>query len=260
MYELLNAPIPDIEAYLRRLGMEEENVKNDRAYLNRLVYAHQRMIIFENLDVYPGGGDISLEIPALFEKVVLQKRGGYCFELNALFTRLLQDLGYDAWSCLVRIVRGKDFIPPTLHRGILVRIEGEIYYCDVGYGGPVPTGTIALAEGNQETIQGETFYTKRRDETWWILGRVTSQGEREDVLEFYTMPQDNANFVPISYYCSHSPDSVFTMIPFLNRRLDDGMCSVMGDTFTLRQGRDVITKKIQNEEEFEEIRRQYFQV
>ena len=133
MYEKLYEPLPDTAAYLERLGLEPPRELN-REYLDGLVYAHQCRIPFENLDVYAFHRPISLGIADLFQKIVMNKRGGYCFEMNALFTALLNALGYHAWACMCRILRSKDYIPPVMHRGVLVELDGQLYFCDVGYG------------------------------------------------------------------------------------------------------------------------------
>lgn len=91
MYENLYEPIPDTELYLKRLGTASRPVL-DKSYLDALVFAHQCRIPFENLDVYEYHRPISLGITDLYNKVILGGRGGYCFELNALFTRFLQSM------------------------------------------------------------------------------------------------------------------------------------------------------------------------
>ena len=108
MYEELYSPIPDVGAYLERLHLPEPEVP-DREYLNRLIYAHQKYIVFENLDSYLYRRPVSLGTEELFEKIIVNGRGGFCFELNGLFARLLRELGYHAAGCIVRIVRKKDF-------------------------------------------------------------------------------------------------------------------------------------------------------
>ena len=109
MYESMNQPIPDISAYLDRIGLSEAPAANLEG-LNALIWAHQTHVPFEDLNTSWLKLPVSLEIPALFDKVVLGRRGGYCYELNALFTRLLLDLGFDARSVFCRVVRGRDFL------------------------------------------------------------------------------------------------------------------------------------------------------
>src|SRR5258706_15925794 len=55
--------------------------------------AHLYSVPFENLDIGLGR-PLSLALPALFDKIVTRRRGGFCYELNGLFAWLLTRLGY----------------------------------------------------------------------------------------------------------------------------------------------------------------------
>ena len=96
MYEALYAPIPDVNAYLDRLGLTAP-LPVSLETLDQVLLAHQCRIPFENLQCFEEHQEPSLEIPALFDKIIVQGRGGFCFELNALLEALLQTLGFDAW-------------------------------------------------------------------------------------------------------------------------------------------------------------------
>ncbi len=106
----------NVDLYLERIGMERPE-KPDRAYLDRLVESHLIHIPFEALDLYTGRAEISQNLDVLFEKVVLNKRGGYCFELNKLFQFLLKSLGYDTYPCVCRVQRGEEASRGITHRG-----------------------------------------------------------------------------------------------------------------------------------------------
>lgn len=117
--------VPDglAEVYLERLMMARE--KPSRAYLDRLVDAHQRMIPFENLDTVLWNRPVSLEPDKLMEKILLKRRGGYCFELNGLFCILLSELGFRAALCPCRQLRHTEPCPvPATHCAILVFLDG----------------------------------------------------------------------------------------------------------------------------------------
>ncbi len=61
--------------------------------LGQLQTKHLLNIPYENLDVALNRG-ISFAIPDLFQKIIIDKRGGNCFELNILFSWLLRELGF----------------------------------------------------------------------------------------------------------------------------------------------------------------------
>lgn len=230
MYEALSAPLPDTGAYLERLGLSDIPVA-DKSHLDQLIYAQHCQVPFENLDVYDLHLPVSLEIPALFDKIVTRKRGGYCFELNALFYTLLQECGYSVTPCLARILRNKDYMPPILHRGNIINLQGQRYFSDVGYGGPMPAGPIPLLDGYEEDIHGQVFRMDQQDEYWWKVSYY-SHGALIPVLSFSVTPQQQVDFVSINYYCSTHPDSVFRNKRFVNLRTDTGSLAISENIFT----------------------------
>src|SRR5690242_1350387 len=110
----------DLDAYLARIayvGPREPTV----ATLHALTAAHTRSIPFENLDILLGKR-VEVDDASIFRKLVRERRGGYCFEQNALLLRALQALGYSATPCSgrVRLQRPRDFTPPRTH--LFVRV------------------------------------------------------------------------------------------------------------------------------------------
>src|SRR3546814_16635827 len=93
--------VMDVEAYLRRIGLEQAP-RPDQEGLMSVQRAHRWAIPFENFDI-PLGRGISLDPAAVFDKLVVRRRGGYCFEQNQLFLRALLQLGFDARPLLARV-------------------------------------------------------------------------------------------------------------------------------------------------------------
>src|SRR3546814_16773672 len=83
----------DVNAYLRRIGWHGATTA-DLTTLRALAIAHIAAIPFENLDPLLGM-PVSLELPALEQKLVHAGRGGYCFEQNLLFAAALRPPGVD---------------------------------------------------------------------------------------------------------------------------------------------------------------------
>ena len=257
MYESMNQPIPDVAAYLKRIGLSEAPCA-DLDGLDALVWAHQTHVPFEDLNTSWLKRPVSLEIPALYEKVVLRRRGGYCYELNALFTRLLLDLGYDARSVFCRVVRGRDFLPPCAHRGIVVGLDGRLYFCDVGFGGPMPAGALEIADGVGRDVRGEYFRIDRFDDYWWTISRDTSAGGREAVLQFNTFPQTPQEFIAANMKSAMDPDSIFVKHILVNLRTGDGALSITDDSFTVYRNGGAETTRIGNGAMLRRILRERF--
>jgi arylamine N-acetyltransferase len=74
---------PEVRAYLERIGYDGP-LDGSAEALAELQERHLHTVPYENLDVLRRV-PLSLEIPDLFDKIVTRRRGGYCFELNALF-------------------------------------------------------------------------------------------------------------------------------------------------------------------------------
>ena len=114
--------------------------------LRTLQAAHMRAVPFENLDVLLAR-PLALDVPALFDKIVTRRRGGYCFELNTLFAALLRALGFSPVPVMARVwLRDPVDTPPRTHLLHRVHLDGTHWLTDVGFGGsashvplPMPT-------------------------------------------------------------------------------------------------------------------------
>ncbi|MGQ0649419.1 MAG: arylamine N-acetyltransferase family protein [Gemmatimonadaceae bacterium] len=69
------------------------------ATLVALHRAHLPAIPYENLDIL--GRELTLDPDSIFRKLVVERRGGWCYEMNGLFGRALESLGFE-----VRYVSG----------------------------------------------------------------------------------------------------------------------------------------------------------
>lgn len=142
-----------LKNYLDRINAEH---KSDLSLscLRELQNRHILSVLFENLDIHHGS-KISLNPDEIYDKIVNRKRGGYCYELNSLFAKLLKELGYklDIVSARVfnpqKAVFGQEFD----HLTIIVHLERS-YLVDVGFGDSFRE-PIALPDGEAEDVSGK---------------------------------------------------------------------------------------------------------
>jgi N-hydroxyarylamine O-acetyltransferase len=88
---------------------------------------------FENLDIV-AGAPITLDLDAIFDKVVRRRRGGFCYELNGLFARLLDTLGYRVTLLSAQVVHA-DGRESHEYDHLALRVDLEKpWLVDVGYG------------------------------------------------------------------------------------------------------------------------------
>src|SRR5215212_4496121 len=88
----MNLKSPELTAYLERIGYDGA-LAPDLPTLTALHRAHVLAIPFENLDVQLGRPP-TLDPAAIFAKLVTARRGGWCYEQNGLFGRVLAGLGF----------------------------------------------------------------------------------------------------------------------------------------------------------------------
>jgi len=251
MYEELYVPLPDKAAYLDRIGLAGAAVEPTAAWLDKLVHAQLTHIPFDDMDVWGRGDCPSLATEDLYNKIITRRRGGYCFELNSLFCSFLRALGYDAYIVLITLVGGRDFIPPPAHCGIVCTIDGEKYFCDVGYGGPVPDGAVKF-DGN--VAHG---YRIGVDETWTYLELVEAEKPGR-VMLFHDIPALPVDLIPANFHVSCRPGSVFRATLNLNLRLDDGSVSITNRSFKLRTAQERCEREIASLDELRELLPKYF--
>ena len=91
---------------------------------------------FENLDIHLGR-TIHLESEPVFDKIVTSRRGGFCFEVNEVFFRLLEGLDFSVTRAASTVLKnGGDAgaLHPFDHETVIVTLEGEQWLTDVGFG------------------------------------------------------------------------------------------------------------------------------
>ncbi|MCY9512963.1 arylamine N-acetyltransferase family protein [Paenibacillus apiarius] len=256
MNECRNKMKPEVRAYLERIEYEGP-VDVSAAALADLQECHLHAVPYENLDILRRV-PLSLHIPDLFDKIVVRRRGGYCFELNALFGWLLRELGYPVTDLMSRFWRDEPNPPPKRRHHVLkVEAGGAFYLCDVGVGGIVPRQPIQMAEG-LEHQQGEECYRLVRDpEYGWMLCEL-KRGEWCQLYSFTEEPQLAKDFIMATYWCENAPDSIFIQDAMVAIRTREGRSTVAGREFRIYASDQVSTFIPQTEAEYEEALRSYF--
>jgi N-hydroxyarylamine O-acetyltransferase len=121
----------DAGVYLKRIGYVGSTSPTTET-LRALQRAHLLAVPFEALDCFLGV-PIRLDRGALFDKVVLRRRGGFCYELNGLFAELLVALGFTVSRLAARPFTAEGLAPPFAHLALLVELDRR-WLADVGFG------------------------------------------------------------------------------------------------------------------------------
>lgn len=180
--------------------------------LQDLVTVHSRTIPFENLDPLLGVPVDDLSPQALADKLVLRRRGGYCFEHNGLMGYVLAELGYRVRRFAARVVwkLAPDApLPPQTHTllGVTFPGSGGCYLVDVGFGGQTPTSPLRLETGAVQATTHEPYRLEDRVDGFVLQAMVRDTWQT--LYEFTTQTRPQIDLKVASWYASTHPASKF---------------------------------------------------
>jgi len=244
------------EQYLDRIGLERNGRSPDLAFLRELQVAHLVAVPFENLDVFRRSG-VTTDLAWSLPKVVERRRGGWCFELNGAFGWLLRELGYtvDYVSCQVYGTDG--WGPPLDHCGLVVHLDGERWFVDVGFGDccmvPVP-----IVGGEHAAVPRDVRFTIDRER--FRMEERGLDGSWRDSLQGHFEPRTLADFTPRSEFLQTEPGLSWTERSFATRATaaDGSRVTLRNGVFRVREGRGEFVDTPVSDEDYDALMAKHF--
>jgi N-hydroxyarylamine O-acetyltransferase len=235
----------DLSAYLARIG-QPRVPRADAATLARLHRAHLAAIPFENLDIQMGL-PIDLDAAALQNALVRRRRGGYCFQQNALFRLALSALGFTPHAREARVRFAATLpVPPRTHMVLVVPVDGVEWLVDVGFGanGIVEPLRLDVLPATQD---GWTFRLLRDDRL-----HVLQRREQHQWLDLYAFTDDDAaaiDYAVGNWYTSTHPESKFVRTLTAQRMIGDVRHQLRNLSYSVaRDGGEWQTRTLAREE------------
>jgi N-hydroxyarylamine O-acetyltransferase len=209
-----------LRAYAARIGYEGDFTPSLET-LRALHLAHATHIPFENLDILLGR-PIRLDLDSLCAKLIAGRRGGYCFEHNALFAAVLEAARFRVRRLAARVRMGATGVRPRLHMLLAVEVAGEWWLADVGFGADGLLHPVPLRAGEAApqfvwtyriAAEGELFVLQSQRPEGWV-----------DLYAFTLEEQHPIDYEVSNYFTSTNPTSVFVkmllvQLPGRERRL-----------------------------------------
>lgn len=203
----------DIPKYLSRIGFSGPT-EPTLDVLRSVHSSHLYSVPFENLTIHTGGR-VQLDLPALYEKIVNQRRGGFCYEVNGLFSWLLRQLGFQVTmlSAQVKCKLTGFYGPPFDHLILMVCIDGQRWLCDVAFGGPIFPTPLSLDTGDLQ-VKGHRVYRLRSADgmiflEWQQEENRGTDGDWVEIYKFTLDPRCFQDFFQMCQYHQTSPSSLF---------------------------------------------------
>lgn len=225
--------------FFARIGMDPETkIEHTAAFLGQIQSHAVQHIAYENLDIVEGR-PLELAPDALFEKIVLRGRGGYCFETNGLLAYMLGEMGFSVTERFARFLRGETGVPMRRHRLSVVKLPDGDYMCDIGIGQTAPRKPVKIEENLLQEQNGETYRFRRDERQGWVLQEIY-RGAWRDYLSFSDDEAFPIDFVQPSYFCETHPDSVFNKWPKLAIKTEDGRRTVDNRVYKEFRGEELV--------------------
>jgi len=251
----------NVQAYLDRVGYSGALSPTEETLI-KLTRAHLEAVPFENLEVRYEHKEPSLEPEGLYHKVVENRRGGYCFELNKIFYLLLQELGFTCYPVPARIVHNRQELRPVTHRATVVVINGRKWFCDVGFGGAGPKGALRMDITDVQTVYGDSFYI--------VCGQPDYKEEYaifrvDDGIPSRVMVYQDRPWMEVDFTTYNSHFATYDRSPFKNRIVlyrctPNGWISLTDYTFTELENGNRQVVELQTDQELKDVIEQRFEL
>ncbi|KAG8444043.1 hypothetical protein GDO86_009293 [Hymenochirus boettgeri] len=221
----------DPKLYLQRINIHTPDPPSVEA-LRKLHYQHLLTVPFENLSFHCGKR-ITLDVATAYEKIVLRKRGGVCYESNGLLLRVLQDLGYNAVMLAAQVQSNIPglFGPPS-HMVLMVQLEGRRWLCDVGFVEGIIFPIPLKAEWEEK--QDNRVFRLRVEEEEWYLESKRGKSWRS-LYKFNLKVRMVEDFKEMCEYHQTSPSSICFCKSICSLLLPQGRLSFIGRKLIIKK-------------------------
>jgi N-hydroxyarylamine O-acetyltransferase len=217
----------DVDAYLARIGYTGPRDPSAET-LAALHRAHMLAVPFENLDLHIGRRNV-IDAERNYEKIVRDRRGGWCFELNGTFARLLERLGFAVTRYSAAVVLSEPGTPDFAHLTLRVDLDRP-WLADVGFGDSF-TEPLALDEPGDQRRSGHDYRLERID------GKVLLRQDGRPQYVFALAPREMREFQGMCE-ALQTPPGHFTDAPVCSRLTADGRISLAGMRLITTTGTD----------------------
>lgn len=215
--------------YCQRIGLKTLPEPTPEG-LAAVQHAQRQAIPFENVDICLGR-EVCIDPAAVFNKLVIARRGGYCFEQNLLLAAALTAMNVPYRPVLARVWLGATEAPPLTHLALLAEADGENWLMDAGFGsGYCPP--LRLNDGTRTTTSDRSVYRLTKDDRFeWVLEQMIGNAFIRQYS--FTMAEVAPADIRLSnHWTSTHPTSRFKQHLIVNRITEGGRISLMDSAFT----------------------------
>jgi N-hydroxyarylamine O-acetyltransferase len=244
----------DLKRYLARIGFQGE-AKADLATLTELMQLQLRRVPFENLDVQ-AGQVVSLVPEDIVQKTVAHRRGGYCYEVNGLFSMALEALGIAHFFVAARPMFYAERRPKT-HMAILVKLADQDWLCDLGFGSYGLRAPLSMGVLDTEVHQDEDKFMLSQLPDQEYLLQACIDGQWTAQFSFSPVAQEWLDFSPVNYLNSTHPESIFVKQLLVILQTPEGR-KILSGTVLKNWSHGILTQRVLAQSELPAVLRDAF--
>ena len=219
-----------LDLYFRRIKYSRSPAV-DLETLRDLHLLHLQHIPYENIDVFCHQG-VKLDAETLTRKILLRRRGGYCFEQNGLFFMALTELGFRCHANMARVHRNRPQPGGRTHQVNLVELDGATWLCDVGFGGSGFRWPLLL-QADLEVEQLGEIYRLHENEPHGFYLQKKMGGEWQPLYTFRVEAALPIDMEMANFYTANSSDHIFRGAIIGTRMTAHGRVTLSDHTFKL---------------------------
>jgi N-hydroxyarylamine O-acetyltransferase len=243
----------DVQAYLARIRYSGP-LEPDAATLRALHRQHMLTVPFENLDIHRGR-EIVLDPERFVAKVVSERRGGFCYELNGAFATLLAAAGFRVTLISARVSNAKGQLSPEFdHLTLRVDLD-EPWLADVGFGDNFME-PLRLASDLEQQDPAGSFRLVDHGERW-RLDRCQNGAWRPQ-YDFSLQPRQLAEFSDRCRYHQTSPESHFMRNEICSMATPNGRVTLAGTRLIVTSNGTKLEQSVAGEAEWHAALRDRF--
>lgn len=215
----------NLDSYLKRIRYEGDLAPN-LATLTGIHRAHLLNISYENLDIHLGC-PLTTDLEQIYDKIVTNRRGGWCFEMNGLLAWALREVGFEVTMLSSFVGREKNEpVPEGAGDHLILRVDlDRPYLADTGFGNGI-IDPLPLAEGTYQ--QGFLDFKLEDDlDRWWFTNHIYGGPG----FDFDLTPHQLSDFAGQSTRLQTSPESGFVKTTVCFRYTADSLLTLRGAVF-----------------------------
>jgi N-hydroxyarylamine O-acetyltransferase len=239
-----------INAYLNRISFEGKPIA-DLETLKLLHRQHLYTVPFENIYNFQGI-TINLDLDWLEQKIVVNNRGGFCYELNGLFFELLRIIGFDVKMVSARVfehpgVPGSEFD----HLALIVSLEDD-WLVDIGFGGSF-VEPLRISPGLEQKDPTGLYKIEQIDAQNFEMMQARDGNNFESKYRFSIKSRKLLEFGEMCTYHQTSPRSSFTRKRLCTVATQNGRKTLSGTEFIITKNGRKSKIQLKGEVQFNQI-------